>query len=406
MKNPVFTFFSSIRLTLFLLAASLALVFFGTLDQVHYGIYHTQQKYFEHAFVVWEYPPQWAFGEALSWLHLPMPGGYILGPLLIINLACAHFYYFRASWKKAGIPLIHGGIVLLLFGQLWTQLGQMEYFLWLEEGGRQNFVEAFHHDEFVLIDKSAEETDRVYTWDAKALRREGDDFSHPDLPFEAEVLWQARNAAVFPRPPQAGNRFPEMPFNRGIGQERDLVALMKEPTYAEGERNATTAIVRLRDKESGKPVGTWLVSNLFRQSLPLQQYFPPQTFQYDGRKWEIALRFKRQYLPAEIELLDFQHDRYPGTDIAHNFSSEVRLLKPEETTGRTTLIYMNHPLRYAGLTFYQASFADNDTKSMFQVVRNPARWVPYAACAVASLGLVLQFGISLYVHVLRRPRKS
>ncbi|NBD38783.1 MAG: ResB protein required for cytochrome C biosynthesis [Verrucomicrobia bacterium] len=406
MKNPVFNFLSSIRLTLFLLAASLLLVFFGTLDQVHYGIYHTQQKYFEHAFVVWEYPAQWAFGEALSWLHLPMPGGYLLGPLLVVNLVCAHFHYFRPSWKKVGITLIHAGIVLLLLGQLWTQLRQVEYFLWLEEGQEQNFVEAFHYDEFVLIDKSGEETEQVFSWDARALRQEGRVLGNPELPFEAEVLWYARNAAIFPRPPQAGNRFPEMPFNRGIGEERDLVALMKKPTYAEGERNATSAIVRLRDKESGEPVGTWLLSNLFRQSLPMQQYFPPQTFEHDGREWEIALRFKRKYLPAEIQLLDFKHDQYPGTTIAYNFSSEVKILKPEEATGRTTLIYMNHPLRYAGLTFYQASFADNNTKSMFQVVRNPARWVPYVACAIVSLGLVLQFGISLYVHALRRPRAS
>ena len=399
MRQALYRFLSSIRLTLFLLTSSVLLILFGTLDQVHYGIYFTQQKYFEHAFVVWEYPQQWFWGDKLTWLHLPLPGGYLLGPLLIINLAFAHFRYFRPSWKKAGIPLIHGGVVLLLLGQLWTQLDQKEYFLWLAEGDRQNYVESFHYDEFVLIGEGAGGTSRTYSWDARDLRQVGRELEQAELPFTVEVLWFARNAAIFPRPPEESGTFPEMPFNRGIGAERNLVVLPQRPTFAEGERNATSAIVRVMDGE--KEVGTWLVSNIFRQSIPMRTFFPVQTFEHGGQSWQLAMRFKRRYLPAPIELIDFQHDRYPGTEIPYNFSSEVRILE-EGTSGRETLIYMNHPLRYSGLTFYQASFADNDTKSMFQVVHNPARWIPYLACALTTLGLVVQFLISLYMHLGKR----
>jgi hypothetical protein len=400
MMRQIRNFLSSIKLTLFLLSASVLLIFFGTLDQVKFGIYFTQQKYFEHVFVVWEYPLQWLGGEYLQWLQIPLPGGYLLGPLLIVNLAFAHFRYFRPSWKKIGIPFIHGGVVLLLLGQLWTQLWQKEYFLWLAEGERQNFVEAFHLDEFVLIDKTAEETDTVYSWDIEAISRTGKTLSHPEIPFDIEVLWFARNASIFPRPPNAASTFPPMPFDRGLGAERNLVALPQRPTFAEGERNVTSAIVRLKD--GGEPIGTWLVSNIFRQTTPMREFFPSQSFEHAGRTWELSLRFKRAYLPAEIQLLDFKHDRYPGTEIPYNFSSDVRIHEAGTSQGRDTLIYMNHPLRYAGLTFYQASFADNDTKSMFQVVRNPVRWVPYLACVITTAGLVLQFLVSLTLHSRRR----
>jgi hypothetical protein len=401
MMRILFKGFSSIRLTLFLLTASVLLIFFGTLDQVQYGIYFTQQKYFEHAFVIWEYPRQWIGGESLQWLNVPMPGGYLLGPLLIVNLMCAHFHYFRPSWKKLGIPFIHGGIVLLLIGQLWTQLMQREYFLWLPEGGSNNFVESFHYDEFVLINRSGQEDHTVFSWDARALRKSGTTLSNEALPFRVEVLWYARNAAIFPRPAESPASFPELPADRGIAADRDLVALKQSPTFVEGERNATSAVVRLRAHD-GETVGTWLVSNLFRQTLPMREAFPLQQFEWDGKTWEIAMRFTRKYIPARIELLDFKHDRYPGTDIPYNFSSDVRLHEPGSERGRDTLIYMNHPLRYEGLTFYQASFAENDTMSMFQVVRNPARWVPYVATAVTTLGLVLQFLISLYHHSRKR----
>lgn len=391
---------SSIRLTLFLLVSSVLLVFFGTLDQVHFGIYHTQQKYFEHLFVVWSYPQQWVYGPLLQWFKLPMPGGYLLGPLLIINLACAHFRYFRPSLRKIGIPFIHGGIVLLLLGQLWTQVMQKEYFMWLAEGESGNFVESFHYDEFVLIDVTDPEMDTVYSWDAEALRRPGTTLSNENLPFDIEVLWYAANAAIFQRPPNAGTSFPPMPFNQGIGADNDLVAMAQPPTYAEGERNVTSAMVRVR--ADGSEIGTWLLTNLFRQTMPMRQEFPHQEFTHDGRKWRLALRFERRYLPAEIQLQEFRHDRYPGTDIPFNFSSDVRIHSSDTGNSRDALIYMNHPLRYAGLTFYQASFADNDTRSMFQVVSNPARWVPYIATVVTTLGLVLQFVMSLYFHTMRR----
>jgi cytochrome c biogenesis protein ResB len=83
----------------------------------------------------------------------------------------------------------------------------------------------------------------------------------------------------------------------------------------------------------------------------------------------------------------------------------VRIQEPDSGK-RDTLIYMNHPLRYDGLTFYQASFANNDTMSMFQVVRNPARWIPYIATVITSFGLVLQFVVSLFVHARRKKDSS
>jgi hypothetical protein len=52
---------------------------------------------------------------------------------------------------------------------------------------------------------------------------------------------------------------------------------------------------------------------------------------------------------------------------------------------------MNHPLRYEGRTFYQASFGEGDKLSVLQVVENPAAVTPYLACAIVAAGLVFQF---------------
>ena len=75
-----------------------------------------------------------------------------MGPLLIVNLVCAHLRYFRLSWRKAGIALIHVGVVLLLVGQLLTNLLQEESYMTIDEGRQANYTESFRNNELVVID--------------------------------------------------------------------------------------------------------------------------------------------------------------------------------------------------------------------------------------------------------------
>lgn len=406
MLTSIYNCLASLRFTIILLFLSLLLVFFGTLDQVDFGIYHTQQKYFESFLAVWDYPPQWIYSQYLSWIHIPLPGGYVVGPLLLLNLLCAHFKYFRRRWSKLGIVFIHAGIAILLVGQWATQVFQKEYFMWLPEGGQSNYLESFHYDELVVIDTTDPEVNRVVSIPMEQLRaRQGKPprIQHPALPFRLNILGYLPNAGIVARS-QYPAEAPSMPFDRGIGAEEDLVVFQRDKTFAEGERNVTSAIVNIEAPEGS--LGTWLVSNVFRQSLPTGMIYPTQSFTYQGRTYEIALRFERAYLPSTLRLIEFKHQRYPGTDIPHSFESRVEIKEPGADQPRSTLIYMNHPMRYAGYTFYQASFANNDTASMFQVVENPARWVPYAACLITALGLLIQFGMGLFRFAQKRSSRT
>jgi hypothetical protein len=79
------------------------------------------------------------------------------------------------------------------------------------------------------------------------------------------------------------------------------------------------------------------------------------------------------------------------------------LIDPEREVNRNVLIYMNHPLRYRGETYYQAGFEKDDRTSILQVVRNPSFIAPYVACIVVAAGLLVQFGYHL-VGFSRRHR--
>src|SRR5260370_13712625 len=92
----------------------------------------------------------------------------------------------------------------------------------------------------------------------------------------------------------------------------------------------------------------------------------PQQVSVDGKTYDVFLRSKRTYKPYSIHLNEFRHDRYMGTDIPKNYSSEVRLVDNNRGEDRETMIYMNHPLRYAGETFYQSSFLPGDQGTILQ----------------------------------------
>lgn len=382
-------FFSSLQLTVALLSFSMALVFFGTLDQVHYGIWHTQRLYFESFFVVWSYPEQWLYYDALFWLHLPMPGGYTLGSLLLINLVAAHFTRFKMTWKKSGIFLIHFGLILLLISELMTDLVSQESQMPVDEGGSSNYSQSYHDNELVFIDRSHPEHDTVHTIPAELLHA-GVEMDVPDSPLSIRILRYMPNSNVGRSQVPIANNLAD----KGAGATMNIVATPLAVTYSESELNTATAYVEVSGPEG--VIGTWLVSNV------MDERFPPQMVEIGDQAWEIALRFQRFYQPFRVELIDFKHDRYPGTDIPFNFSSEVMVHHNDSTKDQKALIYMNHPLRYEGLTFYQASFANQDTTSIFQVVRNPGWILPYISVLLMGVGMCVQFGMHFFKFLGKR----
>ncbi|HVC08799.1 MAG TPA: cytochrome c biogenesis protein ResB [Elusimicrobiota bacterium] len=99
----------------------------------------------------------------------------------------------------------------------------------------------------------------------------------------------------------------------------------------------------------------------------------------------------RRELPFSLTLKRFTSNYYPDTNIPRAFSSLVELNNPLRKERRDILISMNHPFRYEGFAFYQASFAGNGDVSILEVTRNPGWILTYMACAIIGLGLLLHF---------------
>lgn len=367
-------FFSSLRLTVVLLAFSMVLVFVATLAQVELGIYGVQEKFFRSFFVLANIP-----GTEIPFPV--MPGGYLVGGFLMINLVAAHLTRFKLTWSKAGIHLTHFGLIVLLVGELLIGILQEDFSLRLEEGETRAYSESFRRNEVVLVNKSDPNEDEVvaipesFIADLKPVQ-------HGNMPFRVvtRAYYPNANIGMLSSLPEGMDPSALAPnfSTQGIGPR---LGLSPQPvTYNDQERNLPAALVELIGTDGS--LGTWLVSPML---------VAPQPFEYDGEAWEIAFRFEREYKPFAVKLIELKHDIYPGSNIPKNFSSLVNVTAIDGSEDRESLIYMNHPLRYRGYTFYQYQMDSANGFSVLQVVRNPARWLPYVACVLMTLGLGWQF---------------
>ena len=371
---------TSLKLTIACLAAAMLLVLAGTFAQVHFGIHLVQQRYFQSLFVWW--PP-----EGRSFKIPIFPGGYLVGGLLLINLIAAHMRRFQRTWCKLGIHLIHAGLIIMLAGGLFTDLFAVESQIRLTSGETKNYSEDTRRDELAVIDTTNPELDQE-TAIPEAVLRHTRVIKHPSLPFQIVVRNFFQNSRL-QMVDESGNGAQAI-ADRDVGAQVSVQPLSRA-TAPNGQKNVVSAVIEIVpvDPAGGATqisLGRWLVSDALGA---------PQTFSWMNRTWQLAMRPARYYKPYSITLQKFTHERYAGTEIPKNFASRVTLTDPERSTNRDVLIYMNHPLRYRGETFYQAAFEKRDAATILQVVHNPSSLAPYIACVIVAVGLLVQFGYHL-----------
>ncbi len=370
-------FFTSLRLTVVLLVLSLVLIFIGTLAEVHLGLYKAQAEFFRSFFIYW-HPAN------ATWKIPVFPGGYLIGATLLINLIAAHLSRFKLTRDKIGLWIIHAGLILLILGQLATDLFAVESQMHLREGQMKNYSEAERVDELAVTDITDKKLEIVVAIPEWLLAKKGD-VHNDQLPFVVRVKEFYPNSELSTN---AASGLARVNADSGFGA--GLWWKPKPRETAMDRRDMPSALVEIVTPQDS--VGTWLVSEWLEQ---------PQTFNAGGHTYQLQLRPVRFYLPFSLRLLKFHHDIYQGTDIPKNFSSQLLLNRPDTGERREVLIYMNNPLRYDGRTFYQASFDPDNAGSVLQVVKNPGWLTPYLACILIATGMVVQF-LSHLVPFLRR----
>jgi hypothetical protein len=405
-------FFTSLKLTVVLLAFAIVLVFVGTLAQADEGLYGAQAHYFKQWLVIGAH----LFGHKIP---LILPGGYLIGTLLLVNLVVTHIYRFELTWKKAGIQLAHAGIIVLLVGQLSTDLISRELQMSFSEGQSRDYSDSA--SEYELIFKNGDEVTAI----PEKLLQAGTELKIASLPFAVRIKDHWHNSDINFRAPMLQHG-PPLTTN-GIAASFDFQKA--EDIKTSDQRNVPTAVVEFIGPAGS--LGTWVASDWagdaslveavrssYQQMSPAMAnriaglLVAEQALLVDGKKYAFTLRAARVYHPFTLTLLKATHTTYPGTDIPKDFRSRVRIDNPKAGEKREVEISMNHPLRYGGYTYYQYQMnagemvarAGRTPSSVLQVVRNPSWLTPYVGCTMVGAGLLVQFIYHLLGFISKRKK--
>ena len=292
--------------------------------------------------------------------------------------------------KRAGIVLLHGGIMLVMANELVVYFLHDEAQMQIVEGQTINYVYDIRNIELAVVDSSDPKKDDVVVVPQWMLE-ETKQIDDKQLPFDVEVVRYLQNSdLVKPKEGQPN------PATTGIGL--NTVAEPRRPgagTDAGGKVDMTAAYVKLLKKGTQDPIGTYLVGI----------GIPEQEVKLDDKTYDLTLRFERTYKPYQVTLEDVRADMYLGTSTPRNYSSDVHLLDESRNVDRDVHIWMNNPLRYAGETFYQTSYdpgTGGREVTVLSVISNSGWMIPYVACMLVGTGMLAQFSITLGRFLRRR----
>lgn len=344
-----------------------------------------------------------------SWLWLAGDGAYlgdagmrILWQLIQGGLAAGVvlagcIFLFK---RHGGLVLIHIGLALLMLGEWFVSFFAKEERLVIREGESTNAAIDIRETELAVIRTgSGSDADDVLAIPRANLLHSlnhDEPIRHPQLPFDVRVIDYYKNSDLRRAGPNEDH-----PATAGQGLAWRAEEMRSgSGADSSGQVDMASAYVSLTEKDSGQPIGTYLVSQFLA---------PPQFTErvaVGGKSYELALRFKHAYKPYTMHLIDVRKDDYIGTSTPRNYSSDVRLVDPSRNVDRHVRIWMNNPLRYAGETFYQSGYSVDPRTGVetttLQLVTNTGWMIPYVACMFVWFGMQAHFSAMLLRFLTRR----
>lgn len=182
-----------------------------------------------------------------------------------------------------------------------------------------------------------------------------------------------------------------------------LIPLEKATLYAVGEvqfvfkdlkRNAGKKLIRAEKKNEGADYLTLKLTDGEQTKLVtlkggIQAIPEKEVFEFNGLSYELEYGSKRIQLPFSILCHDFQLDRYPGSESASSFASEVSIVDAQRGYEDRRRIFMNNVTDYRGYRFFQSSYFPDETGTILSVNYDAAgTLVTYIGYLIMTLGML------------------
>ncbi len=381
--------FGLATITMLLLAL---LTWFATLEQIDNGLYPTLTKYFDwrSAFLLPEIN-----GKMVP---LPLPGGYWVCVVLLVNLILGGIIRIRKGWRHYGNLIAHFGIIFMLVGggvsHHFSERGNMA----VGEGESSNAAEDYFEYVVEVTEIKDGKAGTVHVIRGKDIEDlDGANariFRLPDMPFDLELTGFMKNAV----PVSASERAPDR--QQFIADGYFLMEKPKLPKAEEAERFTAGTYARILKRDGTKSDPFILAGASFH----------PFSYRLDDRVFTVDMRKRLWPMPFTLKLDKFTAAFHPGTMRPAKFVSNVTRI---ENGGEAKVtIQMNEPMRYEGLTFFQASYGPpgagpgDKMYSVFEIVRNPSDKWPEYSLWIVSFGMAVTFLIKLGTFLAGTSRKK
>lgn len=308
--------------------------------------------------------------------------------------------------RKAGIVLLHAGLILLLGNEIWVTLTHLEQRLSGVEGETVAHTIDIRETELVLVNRQGDQ-DQIYTVPAQWLQRSASRSEEeperwiaiPNTDLEVRCLEYYPNSDI-------GMARGDNPATEGLGREL-VVNPMPVVSGVSGsdEMDTASAYVQFRNRD-GDDLGTFLASQFQRSTAPI--FARPNVVTNGDRQYALRLWYRHFYKPYEVTIESIESMDYPGTTIPRWYSTEFKIVDHETGYRGTQKVWMNNPLRYRNETFYQSGYfkdpVTGQESTTLQVVRNRGWMIPYLCCAMVSIGLLAQFVPMMLTYIEKRQR--
>ncbi len=385
----VFSGFGLATITMLLLGI---LTWLATLEQIDNGLHPTLEKYFDHNSI-------FLFPEINGkTIPFPLPGGYYVCAILLVNLILGGIIRIRKGPRHIGNLISHFGIIFLLLGggvsHHFSERGNMA----VGEGESSNVAEDYLEYVVEVAEIKDGKKDQVHVIRGNDIKDlEGEKirtFKIPNITFDLQITNYMPNVV----PVSAAERAPDRQQHIADGY-----FLMEKPKLAkpeEAERFTAGCYARIITPNGEKSAPFILAGASFH----------PFTYQYGDRTFTIDMGKRKWQMPFTLKLDEFTADFHPGTTRAAKFVSNVS--RVENGSQAKVTIQMNEPMRYEGLTFFQASYGPpgagpgDKMYSVFEVVKNPADQWPKYSLIIVSIGMGITFLTKLAEFIIGGSRKK
>jgi len=364
----------------------------ATLEQIDYGLYPTLKKYFswESPYLIPDMVPE-INGKKLPFF---LPGGYYVCALLLVNMILGGIVRIRKGPKQIGNIISHFGIVFMLIAggvaHHFSERGNMA----VGEGEMADTAEDYFEYVIEVAEVKDDKRDEFHVIRGEYLTDLGGGnsriFDFKEIPFSLKVSGYLKNAV----PVSALERAPS---------EGQLVTdgyyLAFQPSGVNAEANMAGAYAQVIFEDGQKSAPFILAGASFQ----------PFTVRDGDRVFTVDMRKRLWPMPFKVELDTFSAKFHPGTSRPAKFVSDIR--RVENGQESKVRIQMNEPMRYEGLTFFQASYGPpgagpgDRMYSVFEVVKNPADKWPEYSLYVVSFGMLVTFLTKLGGHLGAASRK-